>query len=168
MFQLINAIQRSVLVPSRVRTMILRLAGAEIHRSVIMSPLSFIGSPLLSISAGVVTNIGCFFDGCDRITIGERVRFGPYVKILTGTHPVRNSVYRRKAGENLNLPVVIERGCWIGMGAIIMPGVTIAEGCVIAAGAVVTRSTEPNGLYAGNPAVRKKDLSTEEDAKTMA
>ncbi len=49
------------------------------------------------------------------------------------------------------------------MGAIIMPGVTIAEGCVVAAGAVVTRSTEPNGLYAGNPAVRKKDLSTEED-----
>jgi maltose O-acetyltransferase len=168
MFQLINALQRSVLVPSRFRTMMLRLAGAEIDRSVNMSPLSFIGSPSISISAGVVTNIGCFFDGCARITIGERVRFGPYVKILTGTHPVRNSVYRRKAGENLNLPVVIERGCWIGMGAIIMPGVTIAEGCVIAAGAVVTRSTEPNGLYAGNPAVRKKDLSTEEDAKTMA
>ena len=44
------------------------------------------------------------------------------------------------------------------MRAIILPGVTIAEGCVIAAGAVVNKSTEPDGLYAGVPARRVKDL----------
>jgi maltose O-acetyltransferase len=160
---MINALQRGMFVHSRVRVILLKLAGAQIADSVSIGALSYFGSPKLTLKDGVVTNIGCFFDGCAHITVGERVRFGPYVKILTGTHPVRSSVYRRKAGENINQPVTIERGSWIGMGAIIMPGVTIAEGCVVAAGAVVTRSTEPNGLYAGNPAVRKKDLSTEED-----
>ena len=47
---------------------------------------------------------------------------------------------------------------WICAGAAILPGVQIASGCVIAAGAVVTHSTAPNGLYAGIPAIRKKDL----------
>lgn len=59
------------------------------------------------------------------------------------------------------LPVIIERGCWVGLGAIILPGVTVREGCVIGAGAVVVHSTLPNGLYVGNPAKRVKDLPTE-------
>jgi maltose O-acetyltransferase len=60
---------------------------------------------------------------------------------------------------DLRKPVIIERGCWIGMGATILPGITIAEGCVIAADCTVTKSTAPNGLYAGTPARRIKNLS---------
>jgi maltose O-acetyltransferase len=41
----------------------------------------------------------------------------------------------------------------------VLDGVTIGAGCVIAAGAVVTRDCEPDGLYAGVPAVRKRDLT---------
>ncbi len=37
---------------------------------------------------------------------------------------------------------------------IVPPGVTIAPGCVVAAGAVVTKDTEPDGVYAGGPAGR--------------
>ena len=37
----------------------------------------------------------------------------------------------------------------------------IADGCVIGAGAVVTKSTQPDGLYVGNPSKRIKDLSEE-------
>ena len=50
--------------------------------------------------------------------------------------------------------VIIKRDVWIGANATILKGVTIEEGCVIAAGAVVTRSTEPFGIYAGVPASR--------------
>jgi maltose O-acetyltransferase len=39
-----------------------------------------------------------------------------------------------------------------------MPGVTIGDGCTIASGAVVTRDCEPDGMYAGVPARRVKDL----------
>ena len=49
---------------------------------------------------------------------------------------------------------VLKDGCWIGMRAMIMPGVTIGEGAVVAAGAVVTKDTlynVPSSLlfYAG-------------------
>jgi acetyltransferase-like isoleucine patch superfamily enzyme len=40
----------------------------------------------------------------------------------------------------------------------VLPGVTVAAGCVTAAGAVVAADTEPDGLYAGVPATRIRDL----------
>ncbi len=42
--------------------------------------------------------------------------------------------------------------CFIGTGAIILPGVAIGSNCVIAAGAVVTRSVPDNSVVAGSPA----------------
>ena len=52
--------------------------------------------------------------------------------------------------------IVIGDDVWIGYGVQVMAGVTIADGCVIAAGSVVTKNTEPYCLYAGVPAVKKK------------
>jgi acetyltransferase-like isoleucine patch superfamily enzyme len=49
-------------------------------------------------------------------------------------------------------------GAWLGAGTIVLPGVTVAAGGVVAAGSVVTADTEPNALYAGVPAVKKKAL----------
>jgi acetyltransferase-like isoleucine patch superfamily enzyme len=55
-------------------------------------------------------------------------------------------------------PVKICDGAWIGMGAVILKGVTIGENSVVAAGAVVTKSVPPNVIVAGNPAVIVKEL----------
>lgn len=53
---------------------------------------------------------------------------------------------------------------WVGYGAIIMSGVNIQDGCIIAAGSVVTKSTEPYGIYAGVPAkFIKYRFDTKED-----
>lgn len=60
--------------------------------------------------------------------------------------------------ETIGLPIIIEDGCWIGANVVIMPGVTIKKGCVIGATALVTKDTEPNGLYVGKPAHKIKDL----------
>jgi acetyltransferase-like isoleucine patch superfamily enzyme len=49
--------------------------------------------------------------------------------------------------------VVIESGSDIGMGAIILPGITIGEGAIVGAGAVVTREVPPYAVVAGNPTV---------------
>ncbi len=54
-------------------------------------------------------------------------------------------------------PTTIGQDCWIGAYAIINCGVSIADGCIIAAGAVVTKDTEPYGVYGGVPAKRIKD-----------
>lgn len=49
-------------------------------------------------------------------------------------------------------PTTIGDGAWIGMRAMIMPGVTIGEGAVVAAQAVVTRDVAPYSVLGGNPA----------------
>jgi acetyltransferase-like isoleucine patch superfamily enzyme len=43
-------------------------------------------------------------------------------------------------------------GCFLGMRAVIMPGVELGENCIVAAGAVVMDSFAPNSVVAGNPA----------------
>ncbi len=47
---------------------------------------------------------------------------------------------------------VLHDGCWLGMRAMIMPGVTLGEGAVVAAGAVVTKDVPPYAVVGGNPA----------------
>ena len=39
--------------------------------------------------------------------------------------------------------MTIEDGCWVGLAAIILPGITIGHGSVVAAGAVVTQDVRP-------------------------
>lgn len=161
MWKIINSIQGSDLINVNIRRKLLSRAGANIHSSAIISSRIYFGSPKLRIGDGAFINVGCFFDGCALIDVHSMARCGPHVKVLTGTHPIASSVVRRDPEDPLiRSPVVIGRGCWVGLGAILLPGVTLAEGCVIAAGAVVTTSTDPNGLYAGVPARRIKDLPT--------
>ena len=54
-------------------------------------------------------------------------------------------------GLQYNMPVHIGRNCWIGAGAIIMPGVTIGDNVVIGAGSIVTRDIPSNVVAVGNP-----------------
>ena len=49
-------------------------------------------------------------------------------------------------------PTKIGSDVWIGTKAVVRDGVTIGHGCVIGAGAVVTKDTEPYGIYVGVPA----------------
>jgi len=53
--------------------------------------------------------------------------------------------------------VLLERQVIVGAGSIIFPGVTIKEGCSVGAMTLVNKSTQPWGIYAGNPARRIKD-----------
>ena len=55
-------------------------------------------------------------------------------------------------------PVVIKDNVWIGMGAVILKGVTIGENSVVAAGAIVSKDVPPNSVVAGNPAAVVKRL----------
>jgi acetyltransferase-like isoleucine patch superfamily enzyme len=55
--------------------------------------------------------------------------------------------------------VVIGRHVVIGASAIVFPGVHVAEGCSIGALTLVTKSTDPWGIYLGIPAKRAKEKS---------
>ncbi|WP_367316728.1 DapH/DapD/GlmU-related protein [Agreia sp. PsM10] len=78
------------------------------------------------------------------------------MRLITSSHGLGPS--ERRAGPSESKPLSIGPGCWIGSGAVILPGVTVAPGCIVGAGAVVSRDTRPDGLYAGIPARRIKDL----------
>ncbi|MCW6053991.1 gamma carbonic anhydrase family protein [Lyngbya sp. CCAP 1446/10] len=61
----------------------------------------------------------------------------------------------------------IERGCLIGIGAIVLDGVRVGTGSIVGAGAVVTKDVPPRTLVAGVPAKRLRDLSEEESEELV-
>lgn len=98
-------------------------------------------------------NIYCNFNTTlvddTHIYVGDNTMFGPNVTVATAGHPINAEL--RSKGYQYNAPVRIGKNCWIGAGALIMPGVTIGDNVVIGAGSVVTRDI-PSGVVAvGNP-----------------
>jgi len=53
--------------------------------------------------------------------------------------------------------VRIGRHCIVGTSSLVFPGVHLGDGCSVGALAMVTKSTEPWGVYTGAPARRLKD-----------
>ncbi|MEM4260585.1 MAG: DapH/DapD/GlmU-related protein [Candidatus Woesearchaeota archaeon] len=49
-------------------------------------------------------------------------------------------------------PIKIKKYSWVGINAIILPGVTIGSGSVVSAGSVVSEDVPDNVLVRGNPA----------------
>lgn len=101
---------------------------------------------------GVYFNFNCVLLDVMPITIGDNVLIGPGVQIYTATHPVDPK--ERLKGVEFAKPITIGSGCWIGGGAIILPGVTIGERVVVGAGSVVTKDIPSDQTVAGNPARR--------------
>ena len=104
-----------------------------------------------------------------KVTIGNKVLFGPHVFVITGNHQInRIGEYITDIQEKTEVcdeDIVIEDDVWIGAGAIILKGVTIGRGSVIGAGSVVTKSTAPYSINAGNPCKCIKMRFTEEEIK---
>jgi acetyltransferase-like isoleucine patch superfamily enzyme len=94
------------------------------------------------------------------ISIGSDCLFGPNVTIMSGEHviedrrPIRvqDTEYLANHGHPRHKPVSIGEDCWIGVNAVILPGVTLGNGCVVAAGAVVTSSFSEYSIVGGVPA----------------
>lgn len=92
-------------------------------------------------------NLTCVDD--THIYVGDYTMFGPNVTIATAGHPILPAL--REKVYQYNMPVHIGRNCWIGAGAVIMPGVTIGDNTVIGAGSVVTKDIPANVVAVGNP-----------------
>ena len=85
---------------------------------------------------------------------------GPNVTVATAGHPILPEL--REKAYQFNMPVRIGENCWIGAGALIMPGVTIGDNSVIGAGSVVTKDIPDWSVAVGNPCRVVKKI-TEED-----
>jgi maltose O-acetyltransferase len=104
----------------------------------------------ITIGARCFANFGLTALDVAPITIGDDVQIGPYVQLLTPTHPVEPAPRREK--WEAALPITIGDNVWLGGGAIVLPGVTIGADTVVGAGAVVTKDLPSGVLAVGNPA----------------
>ncbi len=91
-----------------------------------------------------------------HIYIGSSTMIGPNVIIAAAAHPVLPEL-RLKAAQ-FNAPVHIGSNCWLGAGAIVLPGVTIGDNTVIGAGSVVTKDIPANVVAVGNPCRVLRDI----------
>lgn len=83
------------------------------------------------------------------IYVGDHTMFGPNVTVATAGHPILPQL--REKAYQYNFPVHIGKNCWIGAGAVILPGVTIGDNTVIGAGSVVSKDIPANVVAVGNP-----------------
>jgi acetyltransferase-like isoleucine patch superfamily enzyme len=92
-----------------------------------------------------------YFDARD-LSIGRDVGWGPGAKVLGSTH-TGIPLDRPIIATDLEIrPVRVEDGADIGVGAVLLPGVTVGKGSIVGAGAVVTQDVAPFTIVAGVPA----------------
>lgn len=92
-------------------------------------------------------NLTCVDD--THIYVGDYTKFGPNVTLATAGHPILPEL--REQAYQYNFPIHIGKNCWIGAGAIILPGITIGDNVVVGAGSVVTKDLPDNVVAVGNP-----------------
>lgn len=84
------------------------------------------------------------------VSVGDDVMIAAGVRFIT--HDASASYYISGASDLFGR-IRIGNHCFLGMGTIILPGVTLANDCIVGAGSVVTKSfLEPGSVIAGNPA----------------
>ena len=95
-----------------------------------------------------------------HIYVGDYTMFGPNVTVATAGHPILPEL--REKAYQYNASVKIGRNCWIGAGAVILPGITIADNVVIGAGSVVTKDIPSNTVAVGNPCRVLRNINEED------
>ena len=93
-----------------------------------------------------------FLHSAGGLSIGKNVGIGPGVKIITSHHKAANLTKPILHSGLLFKKVTIEDSSDIGVGTVILPGVTIAKGAIIGAGSVVTKDIPAHCIALGNPA----------------
>jgi len=133
------------------RTKLLREMFAEIGEGCYIEPPFHAnwGGKHCHFGKNVYANFNLTLVDDTHIYIGDCTMFGPNVTVATGGHPILPEL--RQQGYQYNFPVHIGRNCWIGAGAVIVPGVTIGDNTVIGAGSVVTKDIPANVVAVGNP-----------------
>jgi acetyltransferase-like isoleucine patch superfamily enzyme len=92
------------------------------------------------------------------------LKLGPYCNIAAhcmfatiGHDQVRRGDQPMALVKPVPGPITLVEDVWLCANVTVTAGTTIAKGCIIGANAVVTRDTEPYGLYVGIPARRLRD-----------
>jgi len=155
-FRMASSVATSEVVPGALRRRMHRLLGLQIGEVGMRSGSRFTGNKV-KIGDGSWIHRDVLFDArTASVTVGRNVAVGPGTMFITSTHLIGEA--GRRAGQPVAFPIDVGDGCWIGARVLILPGVWRRRRLVLAAGSVVRSDCEPNGLYAGIPARRVRDL----------
>jgi maltose O-acetyltransferase len=132
------------------RRILTELLGSLGEGTVIRPPFYCDYGSHTHVGARGFVNFGLVALDVATIHVGDDVQVGPYVQLLTATHPLEPGP-RRAKWESAE-PIAIEDNVWLGGGVIVCPGVTIGADTVVGAGAVVTKDLPAGVLAAGVPA----------------
>ncbi|MGK7936038.1 MAG: gamma carbonic anhydrase family protein [Xenococcaceae cyanobacterium] len=99
----------------------------------------------------------------------ERIEIGQYTNIQDGAilhgdpgKPTILEDYVTVGHRAVIHSAHIERGCLIGIGAVVLDGVRVGSGSIVGAGCIVTKDVPPRSLMVGVPARKVRELNPEE------
>lgn len=96
---------------------------------------------------------GNYIQAIGKIYIGDYTLIAPNVGIISANHDLFDN------RKHIKKEVHIGKYCWIGMGAVILPGVRLGDYTIVGAGSIVTKSFEEGFcVLAGNPAKLVKKI----------
>ena len=142
---------------SPLRVWLLQLFGAKVGKNTVIERIRLINLYRMGIG-GITIGNNCFLgdgvtlDTAERITLEDGVTLSFDVMVLTHTnvgykdHPVQAHI------PSVAKPTIFKKGCFVGVRATILPGITIGEGAAVAAGAIVTKDIPAKTLAGGVPA----------------
>lgn len=125
--------------------------------------------PVLMRKMGCKVGKECFIGDYVRVDLGhaDMITLEDHVSIAAG---VRLLCHQRdfsdyKVGDDymdlgyIVKPIVLKKGCLVGMESFVMPGVTIGEGAVVGAGSLVTKDVPAWSVATGRPAKIVKEIA---------
>lgn len=117
--------------------------------------------PTLFIEDGVYVGRFVHINALNKVVIEKNVLLADRVYVSDADHNYANiSIPVKLQGIASKGAVRLKEGCWLGVGTVILPGVTVGRNSVVAANSVVTKSVPDYTVVAGVPARVLKTLGT--------
>lgn len=142
----------------KLKTALLRLFGAKIGKNVLIMPSVNIRYPW-KLKIGNNSWIGeeAWIMNLADVTISNNVCVSQGAMLLTGNHD-----YSDPAFPQVNKPVILEEGVWIGAKSVVCPGVKCKSHSILSAGSTTSKDLEAFSIYRGNPAVyiKKREIKS--------
>lgn len=128
--------------------------------------------PILMRQMGCKVGKECFIGDYVRIDCGhaDMITLEDHVSIASGTRLLchqRDFSNYCVGDDYMDLgyivkPIVLKKGCLVGMESFVMPGVTIGEGAIVGAGSLVTKDIPAWTIASGRPAKVVKQIPNRE------
>ncbi len=110
----------------------------------------------------VTIQLQCMIDNAypEYVILEDDVSVNQGITILTHTNPRKR--WRGVLTPHVK-PVILKKGCMIGINSIILPGVVVGKYAIVSAGSVVSKNVEDYSIVRGNPAEKVANIKNRVD-----